>query len=112
MKFTYQEFSTTTFTIRAALGINLINLLPDLLINTTLVWEPAALFYDLLQSVFSSLIPLVVFLFYFGMTFTCLFYTIGMHQLTFDFRSNENRDDIESGIIREHLTGDDPEDER
>ena len=58
--------------MRLALGFNIINMLPDLLINTTLIWEPAALFYDLLIAVFKSLVPLVVFIIYIGFTFVFL----------------------------------------
>lgn len=87
--------------VRIALGLNLWNMLPELLINTTLVWEPAGMFYDLLVAVFKSLVPLTVFIGYISITFIFLFYTIGQHQLTFDFYTATNLDDMEGGIINE-----------
>ena len=87
-------------------------MLPDLLINTTLIWEPAAIFYDLLIAVFKSLVPLVVFMLYMGMTFVFLLYTLGQHQLSFDFYTDVNLDDMEGGIIREFDQGDEPGEER
>lgn len=98
--------------IRFALGINIVNLLPDLLKNTTLVWEEAAIFYDLLIAIFSALVPLAVFIVYIVFTFVFLFYTLGKHQLTFDFFSDENLDDMEGGIHREYSDGDEPGEER
>ena len=77
-------------------------MLPDLLINTTLVWEPAAVFYDLLIAVFKSLVPLVVFIIYIMVTFIFLFYTFGQHQLIFDYYTDINMDDMEGGIVREY----------
>lgn len=111
-EFTYREIYFQTIIVRASLGINLINLLPDLLIKTTLVWEPAAMFYDLLGAVFSSLIPLVVFIGYIGVTFIFLFYTIGQHQMTFDFHSDENLASMTASMNREYEVGDDPGEER
>ena len=98
--------------VRLALGFNIINMLPDLLINTTLIWEPAALFYDLLIAVFKSLVPLVVFIIYIGFTFVFLFYTLGSHQIQFDYYSDYNLDALESSMLREYDTGDDPGEER
>lgn len=98
--------------IRLALGINLINMLPELLINTTLVWEKAGEFYDLLMAVFKSLIPLTVFIGYISITFIFLFYTIGQHQLTFDFLTDLNLDDMAGGIIQEYSDGDEPGEDR
>jgi hypothetical protein len=92
--------------VRLALGFNIINMLPDLLINTTLIWEPAALFYDLLIAVFKSLVPLVVFIIYIGFTFVFLFYTLGSHQIQFDYFTDPNLDAMKSSMLREYDTGD------
>lgn len=92
--------------IRFALGINIINLLPELLKTTTLVWEEAAIFYDLLMAIAQALVPLAVFIVYIVFTFVFLFYTIGKHQLTFDFFSDVNLEDMEGGIVREYPDGD------
>jgi hypothetical protein len=107
--FAFDEFCHTSMIIRIALGLNLINMLPDLLITTTLIWEPAASFYDLLIAVFSSLVPLVVFIVYIGLMFLFLFYTAGQHQLVFDFYTALNLDDMEGGIIREYDDGFEPD---
>jgi hypothetical protein len=85
--------------IRLALGVNLLNMLPDLLTNTTLVWEPAAVFYDLLLAIFNALVPLVVFIAYICGVCICLFYIIGQHQLRFDFFTETNLDDLAGGTV-------------
>lgn len=87
-------------------------MLPEILINTTLVWEQAGMFYDLLVAVFKSLVPLTVFIIYISITFIFLFYTIGQHQLTFDFFTDLNLDDMAGGILREYPDGYEPGQER
>lgn len=105
---TFQQFCRQTMVIRFALGLNILNLLPDLLKNTTLVWEEAAIFYDLLIAIGQALVPLAIFILYIVFTFVFLFYTIGKHQLTFDFFSEINLDDMEGGIVREYPNGNTP----
>lgn len=104
-QFTYWEISDRTIILRAALTINLINLLPELLIKTTLVWEAAAQFNDLLKAVFSRLKPLTIFVLYICVTFIFLFYTIGKHQMTFDFNTDYNLASMESTMVREYDDG-------
>lgn len=107
-EFTFSEFCTQTLIMRFSLMANLINMLPSLLITTTLVWEPAAIFYDLLMAVLISLMPLTVFIGIIFVTFIFIFYTIGQHQLTFDFYTDYFLDDMAGGIIREYVDGMEP----
>jgi hypothetical protein len=104
-QFTFQEFCRQSMVVRISLGLNMINMLPDLLKNTTLVWEEAAIFYDLLVAIFTALVPLMVFIIYIVTTFVFLFYTIGMHQLEFDYYTVVNLEDMEGGIVREFVDG-------
>jgi hypothetical protein len=98
--------------MRFSLMANLLNMLPSLLITTTLIWEPAAIFYDLLMAVLESLMPLTVFIGIIFVTFIFIFYTIGQHQLTFDFYTDYNLDDMAGGIIREYVDGMEPGQDR